>query len=224
LPWYYEDIVTVLETVVNRSAVIVGFSLGGVVAWRLAQRRPDLVQAVFLEDPPFYPESGNSGDAVPVFLRETIRLEQDWHARGVGIEIAGRELASTSIGPGKTLGDVMFAQSLQLFAKAILLRDRGVTEAAIERSMITDFDSAQLVRVPTLVLGADDTLGAAFTRASAQRFSAIHPHSEIHRADDAPHPIHLSYAGRALYVRLLTDFLARHAPTDRATVPAGLKG
>src|SRR5688572_21359937 len=41
---YVADAVSVLE----RPAVLVGHSLGGVVAWCVAQSRPELVQAAFL--------------------------------------------------------------------------------------------------------------------------------------------------------------------------------
>ena len=65
---YGEDVVEVLRETVGRPAVLVGHSLGGVVAWWVAQRHPELVAAAFLEDPPLYmgePAEHELNGAVP---------------------------------------------------------------------------------------------------------------------------------------------------------------
>ena len=49
---YAADVVAVLREVVAGPALLVGHSLGGVVAWWVAQHHPRLVTAAFLEDPP----------------------------------------------------------------------------------------------------------------------------------------------------------------------------
>ena len=67
---YAEDVVAVLREVVGRAAVLVGHSLGGVVAWSVAQRHSELVVASFLEDPPLYygeREEHEDNGALPVF-------------------------------------------------------------------------------------------------------------------------------------------------------------
>ena len=67
LPRYGADVVAVLRSVASRPAVVVGNSLGGVIAWWLAQNHPDLVTAALLEDPPLSrarprrPRPGGSG-------------------------------------------------------------------------------------------------------------------------------------------------------------------
>ena len=45
---YGADVAAVLERIARRPAVLVGHSLGGVAAWWVAQRRPDLIAAAFL--------------------------------------------------------------------------------------------------------------------------------------------------------------------------------
>src|SRR5829696_3837860 len=84
---YVDDAVSVLEGL-DRPAVLVGHSLGGVVAWSAAQKRPDLVTAAFLEDPPLYmgePEAHADNAGIPVF-RETRGVIERWQAEGVGVE------------------------------------------------------------------------------------------------------------------------------------------
>ena len=51
---YGADVVAVLRELATGPAVLVGHSLGGCVAWWVAQRHPELVSAAFLEDPPLY--------------------------------------------------------------------------------------------------------------------------------------------------------------------------
>ena len=70
---YAEDALSVLRE--HRPAPVVGHSLGGVVAWTLAQRVPELVTGIVLEDPPLYmgePAEHARNPAMPHFgvLRE----------------------------------------------------------------------------------------------------------------------------------------------------------
>jgi pimeloyl-ACP methyl ester carboxylesterase len=67
---YGDDIVALLR-LLDRPAVLVGHSLGGVTAWWVAQKEPELVAGAFLEDPPLYmgePEEHEKNVAIPVFL------------------------------------------------------------------------------------------------------------------------------------------------------------
>src|SRR4051812_41086378 len=54
LEHYAPDVIAFLEDRVDQPVVLIGHSLGGVVAATVAQQRPDLVRAVLLEDPPLY--------------------------------------------------------------------------------------------------------------------------------------------------------------------------
>src|SRR5262245_19375673 len=51
---YIADAVAFLEGVIGGPSILVGHSLGSVVAYGITQDRPDLVRAVLLEDPPLY--------------------------------------------------------------------------------------------------------------------------------------------------------------------------
>ena len=79
---YGEDVADVLRTQVGRPALVVGHSLGGVVAWWLAQCHPELVVAAFLEHPPLYmgePTEHEQNIAIPVF-RILLDAVARWHA------------------------------------------------------------------------------------------------------------------------------------------------
>ncbi len=51
---YGRDVASFLRTVVVRPAILAGHSLGGYVALWVAAEEPDLIERVFLEDPPLY--------------------------------------------------------------------------------------------------------------------------------------------------------------------------
>ena len=109
---YGEDVVGSLRETVGRPAVLVGHSLGGVVAWWVAQRHPELVAAAFLEDPPLYmgeAEEHERNGAVPVFRTLLGVVAARWRAEGVTAEAAAAELASapSAPDPSRTSGEAM---------------------------------------------------------------------------------------------------------------------
>ena len=202
---YAEDVVDVLRTQVGRPALLVGHSLGGVVAWWLAQRHPELVVAAFLEDPPLYrgePAEHEENIAIPVF-RMVLEAVARWHAEGASEEVVAAELAADPTGPDRA-DDAYTAQ-----AYAFLAMDPGVLEQAADRSTLAVTDTASPVSVPVFLLAADDAL-SAFPSRHAERLARTHPAVEVVRVSGAPHGIHDSRAHRAAYVEQLARFLDAH--------------
>ena len=203
---YAEDVVEVLRETVGRPAVLVGHSLGGVVAWWVAQRHPDLVVAAFLEDPPLYmgePEAHEDNAAVPIFGTILASVER-WKAQGMTAEQAGAELAAAPAAAA-WCDDVPLAR-----AEALLRMDPGVLEGAIDRSTLAPTDTAAPVTVPVFVLAADDAM-AAFPIRHAERMAQTHPTVEIVRVPGAGHGIHDEREHRGDYVDALGRFLTTHA-------------
>ena len=203
---YVEDVAEVLRSQVGRPAVVVGHSLGGVVAWTLAQRHPELI-AAFLEDPPLYmgePAEHAQNGAVPVF-RGVLDAVARWRAEGVPVEDAAAEIAAGPLGPS-SCDDATAAR-----AYALLAMDPGVLEGAVDRSTLADTDTSSPVTVPVFVLAADDAAGSAFPSRHAERLAQTHPDVEVVRVSGAPHGIHDSRAHRDVYVSQLEHFLAEHA-------------
>jgi pimeloyl-ACP methyl ester carboxylesterase len=212
---YGEDVVGALRETVDRPAVLVGHSLGGVIAWWVAQRHPELVAAAFLEDPPLYmgePEEHERNGAVPVF-RIVLDVVARWRAEGVTAEAAAAQLAAAPFGPdpARTTGEAMCDDVPGALAEALLNMDPGVLEAAADRSTLADTDTTSPVAVPVFVLAADDAMGAAFPTRHAERLAITHPDVEIVRVPGAGHGIHNQRDHRADYVEALRRFLATHA-------------
>jgi pimeloyl-ACP methyl ester carboxylesterase len=204
---YGEDVVGVLREEVGRPAVLVGHSLGGVVAWWVAQRHPDLVLAAFLEDPPLYmgePEEHERNGAVAIF-RTIVDAAARWHADGLTAEQAAAEVAAAPTAAG------LCDDTPRARAEALLRMDPGVLEGAIDRSTLAPTDTASPVTVPVFVLGADDAMGSAFPTRHGERLKRTHPTVEIARVAGAGHAIHDGREHRDAYVEALARFLATHA-------------
>ena len=209
---YGEDVVAVLR-LLDRPAVLVGHSLGGVTAWWVAQHEPQLVAAALLEDPPLYmgePEEHEKNLAIPVF-RSVSERAAAWQREGATIDDVAAALAPAALGPERTMGDVMEPDAIRARAEAYLLMDRGVLDQAADRSTLAPTDTMAPISVPTLLLAADDAMGSAFPARHEERLALTHPDVEVTRVPGAGHGIHEERAHRGDYVRHLAAFLDRHA-------------
>ncbi len=209
-PYYVDDAKAVLEQAIGRPAVLVGFSLGGIVGWELAQTRPDLLNAVFLEEPPLFPDDVYRNSPIPAVLRATIEQEKDWKARGIDLDQAAEELGRNPAGPGVIMSEMLIPESIRALAASTLVRDRGVTEAAIDATMTLGIDPVAPVHVPTLIL-AGGKIDSVFSREHEARIAQLHPEVVLHRVAEAGHGVHTSLFGREAYLQLLVNFLDRHA-------------
>ena len=212
---YSEDVVEALGETVGRPAVLVGHSLGGVVAWWVAQRHPELVVAAFLEDPPLYmgePAEHELNGAVPIF-RIILHTVARWKAEGIDADAAAAELAAAPFGPdrSRTSAEGLSDDVPAARAAALLQMDPGVLEGAADRSTLAPTDTTSPVSVPVFVLAADDERGSAFPTRHAERLAISHPDVEIARVPGAGHGIHDERDHRGDYVAALARFLATHA-------------
>jgi len=212
---YGEDVADLLRETVRRPAVLVGHSLGGVVAWWVAQRHPELVAAAFLEDPPLYmgePAEHELNGAVPLF-RVLLDTVARWKAQGIGADAAAAQLAAALFGSdrSRTSAEGLSDDVPAARAEALLRMDPGVLEGAADRSTLSPTDPTSPVSVPVFVLGADDEKGAAFPTRHAERLAISHPDVQIARVAGAGHMIHDERDHRGAYVAALSRFLAAHA-------------
>jgi pimeloyl-ACP methyl ester carboxylesterase len=212
---YGADVVTVLERVAGRPAVLVGHSLGGVAAWWVAQRRPDLVAAAFLEDPPLFmgePEEHERNEIAKLFPLMRDRAVQ-WQRDGLGVDAAAAEIGAAPFTPDGSvrMRDAVCEDALASRAQAQLAMDPEVLTAAADRSTLAATDTTSAVTVPVTILAADDAMNAAFPTRHERRLAETHPEVEVVRLPGAGHGIHDERRFRDAYVQHLGEFLARHA-------------
>ena len=190
---YNADTIAFCEEVVGQPAVLVGHSLGGVVAASVAAQRPDLVRGLLLEDPPLYrgQDSQRSPSGVAAFFPVLQQVLRDLQARGAPVEECEAMLAATPAMNGtSTLADVMGPHGAREHALAWMRVDPEVFTAAIDGHALADATPDAPLACPTILLRADPALGAAFTTDDAQLFARSNPDAIVKVVDGASHIIH----------------------------------
>lgn len=212
---YAGDVIVVLEQVIGRPAPVVGHSLGGITAAHVAVTRPDLVSAVFLEDPPLFFGDPAVYEATPfavVFPLIRAAIER-WQAEGASPETIATELAGSPSMSGRgTMGDENWPDALAAFGVGFARLDTGVYDPVFDGSSLSQIDAGAPIPVPGVLLQPDREMGAAFFDEHAAALAATSPSIEIVRVPGVGHLIHDSRAQRATYLDELHRFLARHAP------------
>ena len=200
---YVDDAISVLDG----PAMLVGHSLGGVVAWMVAQQRPDLVTSLFLEDPPLFmgePEGHANNPAVPAFvlMRENTAR---WQAAGTSPADVTAELTAQVLPDGRTMEEFQTDEARAARGYALTHLDLEVLDRVIDGTLLAGTNTTSAVTAPTFILAADDAAGAAFPSAHEARLAASHPDVEVLRLPGATHTIHDERAFRDEYVRLLSS-------------------
>jgi pimeloyl-ACP methyl ester carboxylesterase len=216
LAHYGDDVVTVIKEVGAVRAVIVGHSLGGVVAWWLAQKRPELVTAALLEDPPLFPGDVRTPEGAQLgLIFETLqaRARADQEAGRSEDEVAER-IGSEAWGPpgGPTFRELAFDDAVDAMGFGHSRMDVGVLDGVIDGSTLSSVDLTSAVTAPITVIAADDSLGALFTSEDAERLARTHPEVEIVRIGGSGHGIHDERRFRQTFCEHLGRFLDRYAP------------
>ena len=211
---YGPDVAEVLRVVAGRPAALVGHSLGGSVAWWVAQNHPELLTAAFLEDPPLYfgEPGANEGSLIPSLFAMMRDRARGWQEAGVDVKTAAAEIAATPIGPDLTMGDVMVAEALVGLAESQLRMDPEVFTPALDESALRATDLTSPLSVPVTILAAG--VEPVFRPQDEQRLAGTHPEVRVIRLAGAGHGIHDEIANRAAYLELLAAFLREHAPVE----------
>jgi esterase len=194
---------------------IVGHSLGGITAAYVSQRRPDLVPALFMEDPPLYfgdKEVFDSTAFATVFPLMQAAIK-GWQAEGTAPEqIAAAMAALPSMSGQGTMGDENTPDALAATGTALSLLDPTVFDPVLSGESLGKFDPAVPIPSPGVLLQSDHELGAAFFGDHPARLAAASPQIEIVRMPGVGHLIHDSVTHRDQYLAELDRFLGTYAP------------
>ncbi len=190
LAHYVADAITVCDTVTDPPVVMVGHSLGAVVAASAARLRPDLVRGVMLEDPPLYRGDPQQNPAVAFFamLRQVTLDMQARHAGVDDYEALLRVVPSPN-GAG-SFADVLGPHGTRARAQSLATIDPEVFAPVADGSGLDGVQPDATLACPVRVLRADPSLGAAFTDADEARFRISNPHAHIEVVQGASHFVH----------------------------------
>jgi pimeloyl-ACP methyl ester carboxylesterase len=179
--------------------VVVGHSLGAMVAAHVAARLPALVRGAVLIDPPFHGMGerigGSTWEALFVGLREARR-------RGGGVPALAAAIAEIRLPAGARtvrLGDVRDATALSWHAECLSRLDPEVLTPVIEGRWLEGYDPtavAAAIRCPLVLVQADPACGGALDDAEAAAFASAAPTCDLARVSGAGHALHREHPAR----------------------------
>lgn len=211
---YVGDVLAVLER--TGPAVLVGHSLGGVVAWTLLQRRPGIVRAALLEDPPLAP--GPRPATQLTYFRDLAELASRWQADGLDPRTVAAQLAELPAGPRRqTAGELFTPEGIAARAWALLAMDPDVLRWVADGSTLVDVpvDAAGPLP-PVRILAADEACGSVLAAAGADALLDGRPTVSLRRLAGAGHGIHDEIAHRPTWLAELDALLDGVLATGRA--------
>lgn len=173
---YATDVRALIEGVIGEPAIVVGHSLGGLVALHVAADAPALVRGVFLEDPPVYSTS-------PERMVGNPRQEQFVQTRRALVAFAERDAAVADV--AAQMGGGTLQRGVQY-----RLLDPDVLTPAIEGRLWEGSDREAVlaaVRCPVRLLAGEPAFGGELTDDDLARFRAAVPHATTRVLKGAGH-------------------------------------
>jgi len=191
---YSADAVELVRDRLAEPVVVVGHSLGGMVAAAVAAELPGLVRAAVLEDPPFHGMggriAGTAWQAQFVGMRAAARA-------GGGVDAIAAALAEIRLpapdGGTRRLGDIRDRGAIRWSAECLAAADPEVLTPVIEGRWLDGYDPlaiAARIRCPVLLLRADPRLGGALDHAEGDAFEAAAARCTSERYPGSGHLLH----------------------------------
>lgn len=210
LDGYRSDAETVLAAI-GRPTIVVGHSLGGVIAGQLAQAPHPQVRGVFLEDPPWYlgEPAEWARSAFPAVFGVVAQKQAQWQAAGAPL---ATWLAFSTQAPspmGGVAADHFPPRHLLSHASALQRQDNRVwTNVAGGGSALAAIRTTEPFKVPATVIAGDPALGAALLDGHPERLQAANPGATIVKYPGSGHNPRRATAFARRYVEDLERFLA----------------
>jgi pimeloyl-ACP methyl ester carboxylesterase len=199
-PAYAADIAAFIDVVIGRPAIVVGHSLGGVVAACLATNHPGSVTALFLADPPYFEGDDDIRNASPVAAIFAKKV-------GTVRELQARNAPGSDYYP--LLAPDVESADREWISETLRYWDPTTMQSSVEGIFWRGFDPLASLGVPHTIVHADPAVGAVFTPADGERVLQSNPQAHIVELTGASHLV-LAPASRAAFLRELDTFLARH--------------
>ena len=199
---YAADVAALIAELDVGPVVVVGHSLGGVVATALAGSRPDLVTALFMEDPPLYhsEESVRAADEIVAGFPELATDIRRWQQGGATVEELVAEYGlSESPYPGRSMLDLLGRGRVAARVEALLACDPSAVDSAFEGELWEGFDPEPLMSQPVTVISADPALEGMFLPEHAERYRTAVPQARVIAVAGSAHSIRLHRQGWEIY-------------------------
>jgi pimeloyl-ACP methyl ester carboxylesterase len=187
---------------IGEPVVILGHSLGAMVAAGVAAALPALVRGVVLEDPPFHSMgrriAGTAWEAQFTGMRAAA-------SAGGTVEELAAALADIELPlpDGRTikLGEVRDAAAIRWSAACLATLDPEVLAPVIAGHWLDGYDPesiARRIRCPCVLLQADAAAGGALAEDEARAFVAAAGNCEVERFPGSGHQLHWHHPDRVV--------------------------
>ncbi|KXS14344.1 alpha/beta-hydrolase [Gonapodya prolifera JEL478] len=190
----------------GKKCVLVGHSLGVVMAYGASAARPELVAGMLLEDPPMYMTFARLTSSPYQALFAKVR-EDCKASKSANLPVAHVQqlMAADPIAPGVpvTMSESLTEAGLVSLAQGLLSVDPAVYDAVLSSDgATTDGDDKPSCAVGGVLLRAQKELGA-FREEDVERFRKTAPNVEVVEVKGAGHMIHPFRASRGAVVETL---------------------
>ncbi|KAI9024157.1 Alpha/Beta hydrolase protein [Hyaloraphidium curvatum] len=197
-PEYASDVAALIEAQFpGKKAIVAGHSLGGVVAAHLAESRPDIVSAVFLEDPPLYEgdEARRKASPAASLFPKLVAGVKNLRSQNGPVEAYDRFSP-----PG------ISAEEVKARSTGLLTWDPRTMEAALAGVIWRGYTPTSVLACPVTVLAADPKVGAVFAPEDVAAFGTTNKHAKMFTITGASHSINGTPTA-AEYLKHLVEFL-----------------
>jgi pimeloyl-ACP methyl ester carboxylesterase len=191
---------------IGRPAILVGHSLGGVVAGVLAQGPHPNVRAVLLEDPSWY--MGLPGEwertPFPTIFATFSAKQAAWQKERAPLATYLSFLSNSPSPMGGIASDHFGSRHLLSHASVLQRQDNRCWETPIPR-ILAALKADREFRCPAKIVQVDPQCGAALLDDQLSRLKMTNPHADIVQYRNCGHSIHRM---RAFEQRFLGDVQA----------------
>lgn len=204
------DAVAFLDAHVPGPAVVLGHSLGAMVAALVVAMRPGRVRAVVLEDPPGTTLAEGIGQS-----RFHLQFSNMVHllATARDVETLTRELANMEVqrpsdGAIVRFGELRDLSAIRFGAECLLQMDPAVLTPLVQSRWLESLDwfgALPKIDCPALLLRADPICGGMLTESEATRITSLIPRCTRVDLPGVPHAIHSNQPDKML--AFVTHFL-----------------
>jgi pimeloyl-ACP methyl ester carboxylesterase len=197
LPDYGRLVTGFVQTVIGQPTIIVGHSMGALVAAWVAGHAPDDVDGIFLEDPPIYltqfPRFKETG--FHAYFSHLLEYLTAHHARhGTLAEMVDYVSQAPVNEKGQTLMDIGGPEQVKERAQQIHQLDPQTLAPAVDGTLLGDEEPDALlarVRCPVRLLAADWDAGGALDAQDVERAVANLNQCKVITFPGAGHTLHL---------------------------------
>jgi pimeloyl-ACP methyl ester carboxylesterase len=214
---YVADAVRLVRDEIGGPVVILGHSLGAMVAAAVAAALPDLVQGIVMEDPPFH---GMGERIAGTAWQSQFSGMRDAALRGGTVEDLARAIAAIQLprpdGGSVRFGDIRDSAAIRWSADCLSRLDPETLTPVIAGRWLDGYDAVRLasaIQCPVRLLQADPASGGALSDADRDAFATAAPDCFVEKFPGVGHLIHWVEPAR------VTDSIdamwtaRRHTPT-----------